>query len=236
MEPAMTTGHLTSYRDRLGKIVQRAQRDATTVSEQAFGPGGDQGAGGLSNAPLHLGDLGTEAYLQELNATLLENQEYLVKEALAAMRRVDDGTFGRCENCRQPIIRARLDAIPFTRFCAACAEILRPGPQVNLNSGRPHSPDETAALGQGGVDRHAAGNAGGGTAAGGLAGSNFGRGDPRPAELESAAGSGQSDAEDQDEEGEETPLAGRAGGAVGGTPAGKRAGRPTSSKSKRWRG
>lgn len=132
----MTTKEFTHFRERLWKIVMRAQRDASAVGEQAFGMSGEQGAGGSVNALRHLADLGTEAYLQELNATLLENQEYLVKESLAAIRRVDDGSFGRCENCRQPIIKARLEAIPFTRYCADCAEILHPGPRLMHNGQR----------------------------------------------------------------------------------------------------
>src|SRR5205807_9643056 len=135
-KPQMTREQLNRYRDQLWKLVLRTQRDAAAVGEQAFRPTGGQADGGLSNAPMHLGDLGTEAYLQELNSTLLENEEYLANEALAAIRRIDDGTFGRCENCGKPIIQARLDALPSTRHCAMCAETLQPGPAVNLNSGR----------------------------------------------------------------------------------------------------
>ncbi|HLJ12384.1 MAG TPA: TraR/DksA C4-type zinc finger protein [Planctomycetaceae bacterium] len=229
----MTPEQLKNYRDRLWKLVLRLQRDATTVSEQAFGPTGGQADGGLSNAPMHLGDMGTEAYLQELNATLLENQEYLVKEAMEAIRRIDDGTFGRCENCGRPIIKERLDAVPSTRHCAQCAEALNPGPSVNLNVGRPQHP--TAAMADGGnvADRHAAGTAGGGTAVGGLAGTNEGRGDPDAAQLESASASSHFDSGDAVDRDNDSPRSGRSGGAVGGTPAGKRARGATKAKSRK---
>jgi hypothetical protein len=67
---------------------------------------------------------------------------------------------------------------------------------------------------------HAAGTPGGGSASGGLAGSNVGHGDPDDADLVDALGSSE-----RDMDGDETtrPAAGHAGGAVGGTPAGKRA-------------
>jgi RNA polymerase-binding transcription factor DksA len=218
----MTREQLNRYRDQLWKLVLRTQRDAAAVGEQAFRPTGGQADGGLSNAPMHLGDLGTEAYLQELNSTLLENEEYLANEALAAIRRIDDGTFGRCENCGKPIIQARLDALPSTRHCAACAEALRPGPAVNLNSGRQRGPTEETSS-KGSADTHAAGSAGGGTAIGGLAGTNQGRGDPDENDLDGATGSSQFDAQgDADDEGEDVAVSGRSGGAVGGTPAGKR--------------
>jgi hypothetical protein len=70
-------------------------------------------------------------------------------------------------------------------------------------------------------DRHAAGTPGGGTASGGLAGTNVGNGDPENVDLEDALGSGLRDTSGEDEGG--PPYSGRAGGAVGGTPAEKRA-------------
>jgi hypothetical protein len=70
-------------------------------------------------------------------------------------------------------------------------------------------------------DSHAAGTPGGGTASGGLAGTNSGHGDPDDAELDGALGSGILDNDGEDEG--RPPYAGNTGGAVGGTPAEKRA-------------
>ncbi len=92
---------------------------------------------------MHLGDLGTEVYLQELNATLLENEAYLRGEVLAAMERMDNGTYGTCENCGTKIIEERLELLPYTRYCTPCAEKLQAGKDVNLNEGRPRHPDDT---------------------------------------------------------------------------------------------
>ncbi len=71
------------------------------------------------------------------------------------------------------------------------------------------------------ADPHAAGTPGGGTASGGLAGSNRGAGDPDESALEAALGSGIHDS--AGEEAEEPGYAGPSGGAVGGTPAEGRA-------------
>lgn len=70
-------------------------------------------------------------------------------------------------------------------------------------------------------DPHAAGTPGGGTAVGGLAGTNVGHGEPENADLERAFGSSGGDDEEDAEE-LNTAYGGPAGGAVGGTPAGKR--------------
>jgi hypothetical protein len=178
-----------------------------------------------------------------MNATLLANEQYIAVEARSALDRMEQGTFGICESCGQPITSARLEAIPYTRFCVKCAEVNDGTPQVNLDQGRPHSPKDTLAPeGEMDEDRvsrvnpleyppppthrrgdvHAAGTAGGGTAVGGLAGGNEGYGDPVVSELDEATASSQFDVED-DRADDRTPLSGPSGGAVGGTPARKRA-------------
>jgi DnaK suppressor protein len=42
-------------------------------------------------------------------------------EVEAAIGRLSDGTYGRCERCGQPIAPARLEAKPAARRCIACA-------------------------------------------------------------------------------------------------------------------
>jgi DnaK suppressor protein len=39
-----------------------------------------------------------------------------------ALQRVEEGTFGLCRDCGQPIADARLNAIPWTRVCISCKE------------------------------------------------------------------------------------------------------------------
>lgn len=240
----MNTEKLNHYRERLRKEGAGVMKTAASVEEAARGGTGGQTSGNLSNAPMHLGDMGTELYLQELNATLLENETYLRDEYLAALDRIENGTFGRCERCGQDIPEKRLDVLPYVRHCTSCAEKLQAGAEVNLNTGRvgpgpdtlnPHDdgPEERRAPpGQNRKakrsaspdpgDRHAAGTPGGGSAVGGLAGTNLGSGDPNDADLESAMGSSTYDVNIEEGGGNTEAYSGPSGGAVGGTPAGKR--------------
>jgi RNA polymerase-binding protein DksA len=242
----MDARKLDQYRERLRDIAGRLQRDALSIEEEARGASGGDNAGELSHAPLHLGDRATDEMLVDLNATYLENETKLLQDALAALRRIDAGTFGVCESCGKAIASARLDAIPAARFCIECAKKevdIRP----NVDIGRPHGPQDTlqpeGSMNERGdregslfsemsgrsrdrdeqSDRHATGTAGGGTASGGLGGTNVGRGDPDVAELSNAHANGESDLDEAYEEtGDDDPRSGRAGGAVGGTPANKR--------------
>jgi RNA polymerase-binding transcription factor DksA len=246
----MNRREMEKYRELLRDLIERVRGDYAALEEEArMGTGGEAG-GSLSNAPMHLGDLGTEQYMQELGATLLENEREIRTEVVAALRRIDAGTYGRCENCGREIPRERLEALPYTRYCTRCSAALQAGPGVNLNEGRPTSGADTMNPHDDGVlagpfegrnqvqftgletdvadhhdepDIHAAGTAGGGTAVGGLAGTNLGAGDPIDADLEAAAGDDRFDVEIEAEEPELGAYSGPSGGAVGGTPANKRA-------------
>jgi len=39
-----------------------------------------------------------------------------------ALQRLEQGAYGLCRDCGEPIARARLEAIPWTRVCIACKE------------------------------------------------------------------------------------------------------------------
>jgi DnaK suppressor protein len=41
----------------------------------------------------------------------------------AALRRIDDGSFGSCARCRQPIPAERLEILPAARFCVGCQQL-----------------------------------------------------------------------------------------------------------------
>jgi DnaK suppressor protein len=46
----------------------------------------------------------------------------LLREISAALLRIDEGTFGTCPECDEPISPKRLDALPWARFCVKCQE------------------------------------------------------------------------------------------------------------------
>jgi DnaK suppressor protein len=63
------------------------------------------------------GDTATVTYDRELDYSLEENSETLLREIDAALQRIEDGTYGVCEGCGKPIEEERLEAIPWTRLC-----------------------------------------------------------------------------------------------------------------------
>jgi RNA polymerase-binding protein DksA len=68
----------------------------------------------------HLADTATETYDRELDYTLEENSEHVLSEINAALRRIDDGSYGRCTNCARQIPEERLEARPYATLCIDC--------------------------------------------------------------------------------------------------------------------
>lgn len=244
----MTNAKLEAYRKQLLDLSAQVQDNVTDVTEQARQSNGGEASGGISNAPMHLGDLGTEAYMQELNSTLLDTEEGMARDIAAALQRIDTGSFGVCEGCGKDIPAARLDAIPYTQYCVKCADGATTNPPSNLNKGRPRVPQDTFTdtdspgissrqprdqpapkKDRRPIPNSAAGTAGGGTASGGLGGTNVGHGDPDDVDLERATASSEFTLESEDLD---SGFSGAHGGAVGGTPAGKRTSGGKTSRSK----
>ena len=68
----------------------------------------------------HLADTATETYDRELDYTLEENSEHVLGEIDAALKRIDEGTYGTCTNCGKPIPEERLEARPWATLCIGC--------------------------------------------------------------------------------------------------------------------
>jgi RNA polymerase-binding protein DksA len=62
----------------------------------------------------HPGDAATSTFDRELDATLEGNEERLLQAIDAALQRIENGTYGICRTCGQPIDPERLEALPWT--------------------------------------------------------------------------------------------------------------------------
>jgi RNA polymerase-binding protein DksA len=73
---------------------------------------------GYSN---HQADDASEAFEQAAALAVRQNAERLLYQVERALQRMNNGTFGKCRNCEKPIDPARLQAIPYSRYCYDCA-------------------------------------------------------------------------------------------------------------------
>jgi RNA polymerase-binding transcription factor DksA len=114
-----------TYRRRLTSLRARLAGDVTQLADEALRKDGGAASGNLSNTPLHLADLGSDAFEEEMTLGLLENQEQTLEQIRTALARLDAGTYGRCEECGREIARERLNTLPYTPHCIHCARRLQ---------------------------------------------------------------------------------------------------------------
>lgn len=67
-------------------------------------------------------DLASSEYLQSFTFRLRGREKTFLKKIDHALARIDQGTFGICERCEEPISMKRLEARPETTLCIRCKE------------------------------------------------------------------------------------------------------------------
>ena len=71
--------------------------------------------------PSDMADIGTDAFEQELTLDLMGNEKEVLEQIEAALKRIEDGSYGKCEECGRNIAKARLQAMPYAALCVSCA-------------------------------------------------------------------------------------------------------------------
>ena len=69
---------------------------------------------------MHQADAGSDAYDRDFALSLLSQEQDALYEIDEALKRIEMGTYGKCEMSGKPIPHARLEAIPFARFTVEC--------------------------------------------------------------------------------------------------------------------
>jgi DnaK suppressor protein len=64
------------------------------------------------------------AVIRDQAVTELDRHSKLLREVGGALRRIDDGSYGVCEDCEEEISPKRLNAIPWARRCVSCQDAL----------------------------------------------------------------------------------------------------------------
>jgi RNA polymerase-binding transcription factor DksA len=69
---------------------------------------------------MHQADAGSDAYDRDFALSLLSQEQDALYEIDEALKRIEVGTYGKCEMSGKSIPHARLEAIPFARFTVEC--------------------------------------------------------------------------------------------------------------------
>jgi len=76
--------------------------------------------GNLSSYSDHMADLATDAEEREKAYYFASKEGRLLYHIDEALRRISDGTYGKCGECGEEISLDRLEAVPHARLCIKC--------------------------------------------------------------------------------------------------------------------
>src|SRR6187200_3173933 len=110
------------FKNLLLGLRARLRGDVTAMANIALGKTRAESSGDLSSMPIHMADLGTDAFEQEFTLSLIEHDGSALEQIEHALERIEDGVYGVCTECEAKIRKARLEVLPHTPHCVNCAE------------------------------------------------------------------------------------------------------------------
>ena len=113
----MTEPDFTLHREELLALRARLQGDMTQMEDNAL----NKDLSRATSMPNDMAELGSSNFDQEFTLSLIRSEKDALDQIDAALERIHDGTFGRCEMCNAAIPKARLQAIPYAALCVCCA-------------------------------------------------------------------------------------------------------------------
>lgn len=114
MSKKPTPKELANFREMLSRLQGLLSGDIRHLHQEAFGINGEKATVDVE------ADAGSDSFYQEFSLELLQHDENALREIEDALRRVDEGSYGRCEGCGVWINRDRLKAVPYARNCVDC--------------------------------------------------------------------------------------------------------------------
>ena len=122
MKKHLSKAELEAYRNRLVLLRSRLRGDVNAMADAALQKTRSEAGGDLSSMPIHMADIGTDAYEQEFTLTMMQTEEGTLEQIDAALERIGGGVYGICDECEGKIPKSRLNALLYTPHCVKCAE------------------------------------------------------------------------------------------------------------------
>jgi YteA family regulatory protein len=129
---------INSLKDALAKRQSEIKHTIEIMKENKTAEQDKYSPTELSNYDNHPADMGTEVFQVQFNNALRVHEEHELKDIDDALKRIDDGSYGKCAFCGIDIAIERLNALPSARLCIDCEE----GKPVTLGILKMERPNE----------------------------------------------------------------------------------------------
>lgn len=110
------------FKDLLVKKKINLLQGITQLTNATLKKSQREASGDLSGYAYHMADMASDVYERDFLLQLASGERDLLLKIDEALRRIEDGEYGSCLNCKKNIAKTRLKAIPHTSYCRACQE------------------------------------------------------------------------------------------------------------------
>jgi len=117
-----TKQELADFKKLILKIKDKVLDDIKHISEDTLKKSQKEASGDISGYTYHMADVATDTYDREFSLSLASNGRQFLYELEDALKKIEDGNFGVCEDCKILISKTRLKAVPFAKLCLKCQE------------------------------------------------------------------------------------------------------------------
>ncbi len=111
-------------REELRKLLLGLRDETLAKIEEEMGAKVREDPRFSSLSTMDIGDLSQLDLAEDIDYSLLQLYVERLRNIEEALRRLEEGTYGYCEECGKPIGLKRLKVLPFTRYCVKCQERL----------------------------------------------------------------------------------------------------------------
>lgn len=122
MKKKLNKKDLDAFKKLILKEKEEILEEIKHISEDTLKKSQKEASGDISGYTYHMADVATDSYDREFSLSLASNERKRLYELDDALRRIEDGTFGICEDCQKPIAKTRMKAVLQARFCVKCQE------------------------------------------------------------------------------------------------------------------
>ncbi len=96
--------------------------DLKHISDDTLRKSQKEASGDISGYTYHMADVASDNYDREFSLGLASNERKSLYELDDALKRIEDGVFGICDDCKGTITKIRLRAVPSARLCIKCQQ------------------------------------------------------------------------------------------------------------------
>ncbi|MFH1777418.1 MAG: TraR/DksA C4-type zinc finger protein [Candidatus Omnitrophota bacterium] len=120
---------LAKYKEKLIKLREGVSQELQSLGKDSIGLSQRDAAGDLSGYTYHMADVATDNYERDLSGNLATTGQKALYDIDAAIEKINNNTYGKCEVCNVDISKQRLNALPYAKLCKKCQQ-----QQENKNS------------------------------------------------------------------------------------------------------